>query len=383
MIVKQRPNPVNITFWLAMFVVGGLSSAHGAEPTEAKFQARDTPWTTTDDNPRVRAVLDGVSWEPGGFEVRCTATPGLAYDALVRFDSPLPSGQRWVDRVVLTWYAARGKDGKAIEAPAVLMVHSLHPRMLIANQLAASMAKRGLHVFIIQLPGYGWRWEGLGHFPGVTALEHGRQAVADCLRARDAIAALPNIKPGPIALQGTSLGGFVAATAAGIDPGPARGFDPVVLLISGGDSYGALMNGQFDARFLRRSLERKGYVGQKLKDLLEPVEPLRVAHRLNPRRTWLISARDDLTVPRASSDALAKAIGLDDSHRIWLGTNHYTTLLLLPAAAQTMADIILGEEPGQRDEPVKTDDSANPDGRGSSITPVGSASTGPATAYSR
>ncbi len=340
MLVKQRLKLIYAVLAVGL-LVACVHSAHAGGVAEATFAATDSPKARVDDDPKVQAILDAVSWDAGGFEVRCTATPGLGYDALVRFDSPMPTGKRQVDRVVLVWYAARGEDGEAMEAPAVLMVHSLHPQMIVADHLAKTFAMRGLHTFVLQLPGYGHRWGGQGSDPGVTALVHGRQAVADCLRARDVIAALPNIKPGPIALQGTSLGGFVAATAGGIE----QAFDPVVLLISGGDCYNALMNGQHDAMFLRQALNRRGYRGEALGDLLEPVEPLRVAHRLNPERTWMISARDDVTIPRASSDALAQAVGLDDDHRMWLGTNHYTTLLLLPAAAQHMADIILGEEP--------------------------------------
>ncbi len=364
--VKQRLELWRVVLAVGLSVVGMCGSADAAGVVEAKFQATDTPRARADDNPKMQAVLDATAWEAGGFEVRCTSTPGLAYDALVRFDSPLPTGKRWVDEVVLVWYAARGEDGKAIEAPAVLMVHTLQPQMLIAHRLAGDFAKRGLHTFILQLPGYGFREEGPGHFPGVTALIHGRQAVADCLRSRDAITALPNIKPGPIALQGTSLGGFVAATAGGIDPA----FDPVVLLVSGGDCYGALVNGQLDARFLRQSLDRQGYRGGALRKLLEPVEPLRVAHRLNPQRTWLFSARYDVTIPRASSDALAQAIGLDESHRIWLGTNHYTTLFLLPVVAQQMADIILDERPSPLNDPPDVVGHADPGGQGRAITPA-------------
>lgn len=309
------------------------------QAVEAHFKATDSPRASTDDDARTRAILEHFAWEPVDFEVRCTATPGLAYDALVRFPSPMPSGERWIDEVVLQWYAARGADGKAIEAPAVLLVHSLHPRMVIAQQIAQDFAGRGLHAFMIQLPGYGLRWDGGGHH-GVTALEHGRQGVADCLRARDAIRALPNIKPGPVALQGTSLGGFVAATAAGID----QAFDPVILLISGGDGYGTLTHGLHDALYLRQALERRGYRGDALRDLLEPVEPLRVAHRLNPERTWLISASDDVTIPKASSDALVRAAGLDDTHHLTLNATHYTIVVRLPAISKYMADIILGVE---------------------------------------
>ncbi len=325
---------------LALVLPGYMSVVREAcgQPAEAHFKATDTHMALSDDNAQTRATLQRFAWEPVEFDVRCTATPGLAYDALVRFASPVPSGERWVDEVVLQWYAARGEDGKAIEAPAVLMVHSLHPRMVIADQIARGFARRGLHAFVIQMPGYGLRRGGENQPPGVTALQHGRQAVADCLRARDAIRALPNISPRPIALQGTSLGGFVAATAGGIDPA----FNPVVLFISGGDGYGTLTHGLHDALYLRQALERMGYRGDALRDLLEPVEPLRVAHRLNPQRTWLISASDDVTIPKASSDALARAAGLDNEHHLTLNATHYTIVVRLPAVTNYMADIILG-----------------------------------------
>lgn len=345
--------------------LSGLGTARADQVAEARFAAHDTLKTARDDDPQVQAILDGMAWEPGEFEVRCTSTPGLAYDALVRFDSPFPSGDQWVDKVVLAWYAARDEDGQVIEAPAVLVVHSLHPKMVVADQIARVFAGQGLHTFVIHLPGYGLRTVNPGGGqggdpsgdrrirlradpgnsginPGVTALEHGRQAVADCRRARDAIAALPNIKPGPIALQGTSLGGFVAATAGALD----GAFDPVVLLISGADGYRTLQEGLHDAMFLRIALEKRGYTGQTLRKLLAPIEPLHVAHRLDPDRTWLISAKQDLTIPRFSSDALAEAIGLDDKHRLWLGTNHYTTLVVLPTITRRMSHIILGKEPG-------------------------------------
>ncbi len=343
---------IKALFGLICILCGLCVTALHAEQVkiaQARFEASDSAQAWADKDADAQAALDKIRWEPGGFEVRCTSTPGLVYDALVRFDSPMPSGERWVDEVVLVWYAARGEDGRAIEAPAVLMVHSLHPRMLIADQIARQFAKEGLHAFVLQLPGYGHRWEGRRQYPGITTLQRGRQAVADCLRARDAIAVLPNIKPGPIALQGTSLGGFVAATVGGIEPA----FEPVVLLISGGDGYGTLMNGLHDAMDLRMSLARMGYRGDALRELLDPIEPLNVAHRLDPARTWLISARDDMTIPRANSDALAEAIGLDDEHRTWINTNHYTSLVLLPSISKHMAGIILTEH-GESVSPLKT-----------------------------
>ena len=328
--------------------VSGLH-AQTDQVAHASFEARDSPRTWTDDDPATRAFLAQFAYEPAAFKVRCTSTPGLDYDALVKFDSPKPSGQKWVDEVVMLWYAARDENQQPIEAPAVLMVHSLHPQMIVAKQIARTFAKRGIHAFVIELPGYGLRWDGRQVHPGVTALEHGRQAVADCLRAHDAVKALPNIKPGPIALQGTSLGGYVAAAVGGID----TSFEPVLLLISGADGYGTLMNGQHDARYLKEALAREGYQGDALRKLLDQVEPLHVASRLDPENTYLISANDDVTIPKANSDALADAVGLDASHHVHLQATHYTTMVLIPAASEYMANIILGQ----------VDDAGTGDGR--------------------
>jgi hypothetical protein len=342
MFVKPLRQATTVT--LATILVAGCltcSIPASASAAEKTFEATDTPRAWSDKRPETEALLERIAFEPSTFEVRCTSTPGLPYDALVRFDSPAPTGQRWVDEVVLRWYAARDEQGEPLRAPAVLVVHTLHPGMVIADRIARIFARRGLHAFMIELPGFGQRWDGSRQHPGVTALEHGQQAIADCLRARDAIAALPNIADGPVGLQGTSLGGFVAATAGGVE----TAFDPVVLLISGGDGFGTLTNGKHDALRLRLALESKGYRGDALRDLLDPVEPLHVAHRLDPRRTWLISARDDMTIPRAGADALARQVGLDDEHRRWVHANHYTILVLLPAIADHMAAIVLGEAP--------------------------------------
>ncbi len=342
-----------IVILITMALYAGTASAQQPKVAEARFTAKDTVREWADNKSETDTFLKNIQWEPGEFEVRCTATPGLRYDALVRFESPVKTGDRWLDEVVLVWYAARGEDGKAIEAPAVLMVHSLHPQMIVADQLAQQFAKQGLHTFVIQMPGYGHRWDRLRRYPGTTTLINGRQTIADCLRAKDAISVLPNIKQGPIALQGTSLGGFVAATVGGIDPS----FKPVVLLISGADGYSTLTNGQHDAMYLRNALARLGYQGESLRDLLDPVEPLHVAQRLDPAQTWMINARDDQTIPRANSDALAEAVGLEDEHRLWVNANHYTAALLLKPVTEKMVQIIKGEEVMPEIEPgVPTSD---------------------------
>ena len=87
--------------WLAVAVCLALLPAQlsfnceaRGQAVEAHFKAVDSPRVLTDDDARTRAVLEQFAWQPAEFDVRCTATPGLAYDALVRFASPWSSRRR-------------------------------------------------------------------------------------------------------------------------------------------------------------------------------------------------------------------------------------------------------------------------------------------------
>ena len=301
-----------------------------------QFEARDTlsvDLTRADD--AALAVLRRVTWEPGAFTVRAEATPGAAHDARVTFPSPPVEGEAGDATVTLRWYAARNGDGTPKAAPAVLVVHTLHPDMAIGKAIARSFAKRGLHAFLVELPGYGARREA-GRVPGVVALHSPARTVVEVRRARDAIATLPNVADGRIALQGTSLGGFAGAVAASMD----GAFDPVVLLLSGADAFGVLRDGQADASRLRRLAHAAGHSDAELRRVLDRLDPQHVAHRLDPKRTWLFTARRDQVVPARNSDLLARTIDLPPAHHVTLDGGHYTAMLTLPGLVERMADII-------------------------------------------
>ncbi|HEX7009229.1 MAG TPA: hypothetical protein VF184_04560 [Phycisphaeraceae bacterium] len=335
----MRINPGHAV-WIALLLELLLGRAAlvwaGVPEGEAVFQARDTFDPSPDAQSQARAVLEAVAWTPGEFTVR--AAPGVEHDcdAVIRFPSPRPNGDPSLDEVVLLWYAARDDDGQAIEAPAVLVVHSLHGKLTPDKAIARMLVQHGLHAFIVQLPGYGLRRGPLDRSGYIVTFQHALQAIADVRRARDAITVLPNVQAGPVAIEGTSLGGFVASVVASLD----RAFNPVLLALSGADCYQVLQQGQMDAQRVRERLQEFGYVGEKLRALLEPLEPANLVHRLDPQRTWVFTAVNDQVVPRASSDALAAAIGLEPDHRIFLPGDHYTCALALPQAVGMMARII-------------------------------------------
>jgi dienelactone hydrolase len=218
--------------------------------------------------------------------------------------------------------------------------------MPVGRLFARSLCFKGIHAFLIHLPYYGQRRPDDFQLDGSRFLSTMRQAIADVRRARDAISALPDIEPQHISVQGTSLGGFVVATSASLD----GCFDGTFITLAGGDLHGVITGGQKDTAKVRQLLAEAGFTDQRLKDLLWHIEPNRVAHRLNPRTTWLYSAKHDHVVPLRNAFTLADAARLDASHHIRVIGNHYTAILFFPTvldhmvhSIQTLAGVVQPE----------------------------------------
>ena len=162
-----------------------------------------------------------------------------------------------------------------------------------------------------------------------------RQGVADARRAFDAVAALPGVDRTRISLQGTSLGGFVATSAASLD----GCYHQTFIMLAGGDLYHMILNGKQDTAKLREQLAQAGYTDDKLKELLNQVEPTRIAHRLPPARTWIYAALQDDVVPIRNARILADAIPLDRQHRMEFVGGHYTAALWLPVVLDQFAKV--------------------------------------------
>jgi dienelactone hydrolase len=324
---------------IVSLVVLGVAHAADAPVRVQKYSARDSLAPQADDSADARACLDNLCWKPGAFEVTVEPTNDPAMHAFVRFPSPRPNGVEQNDRVALEWYAAKNDAGELIDAPAVVVVHESGSNMEVGRLFAKAFHAQGLHAFMIQLPFYGLR-RPAGMRPDGRHVEPTmKQGIADVRRARDAVSVLPHVDKTNIALQGTSLGGFVAATTAGLD----RGFTSVHIMVAGGDLYELVANGKREAGKLREMLAEAGYSGDKLRDLFAQVEPNRLAHRLDKEHTWLYSATRDQVVPPAHAFSFAKAAGLDDEHHIRLWADHYTGIVYMPVVVEGMAKKIRGE----------------------------------------
>jgi dienelactone hydrolase len=302
-----------------------LAAAEPPVQVESHYAAHDTLACGDEASDDARQCLAGLSWTPAKFDVRCDKPQPGCGDVLVRFPSPIDTGDAVSDLVAMEWYPARDGDGNLLRAPALVVVHESGRNMPVGRMIARGLQGAKLHAFLIQLPGYGVRKSAAAMSEANTFVTL-RQAIADVRRARDAVAALPHVDTGTIGLQGTSLGGFVTATVAGVD----RGYDRVFILLAGGNLHQVIAQGARDSASLREKLKAAGIEGEKLRDLTRGIEPLRLAHRIDPQTTWLYSGQFDDVVPPACSQALAEAARLPAEHHIVLPVDHYSGIFLLP-----------------------------------------------------
>lgn len=282
-----------------------------------------------------QACLAGLCWQPTAFDVRLE-NPWKHGDLCVVFPSPRPVGNADNDTVAMEWYIARDDAGQPRLAPACVVVHESGRGMDVGRLIARSLNAHGLHTFLIHLPWYGKRQPEAGKPTAEMVLPALSQGIADVRRAHDAVAAIPCVDRHKIAVQGTSLGGFVTATASGLD----QCYDSTFILLAGGDLAGIIQHGSKDAAKFRDNLIQAGLNDAEISAALHSVEPLRIAHRLNPLRTWLYSGLFDDVVPPKHCDQLAAAAALAEDHHLKLHANHYSGIIYLPVVlAQIHAHI--------------------------------------------
>ena len=302
------------------------------------FAARDSLNCQPDGNADAAACIAGLKWPVAAFTVRCeTAMPGGG-DWLVRFPSPVPVGDAVNDLVAMEWHMARDKDGKPMKAPAIVIVHESGRGMVAGKVFAKGLRPYGFHTFLIHLPGYGARTSTLTNNPKLM-LPALKQAIADVRRARDAVAALPFVDSTNIALQGTSLGGFVTATVSGLD----RGYDRIFILLAGGNIADVILTGTRDAAGLKRRLLESGITDDEIRASAKTIEPLRLAHRVDPKRVWLYTGKSDDVVPPACSRAFATAAKLGAEHHIELPVGHYSAAILMPLILPRIHELMRGQ----------------------------------------
>jgi dienelactone hydrolase len=308
------------------------------------FKSRDTIDCGQDPSADASECIAGLSWKQAEFEVRLEdSDPKQKYERLVRFPSPTPLGDPQGDIVAMEWHLARDSDGQPIKAPAMVVVHESGSGMTVGRIVARGLRSHGIHTFMLQMPNYGVRRQSKER-EVVKFLPSLKQAIADVRRARDAVSVLPFVDATNIGVQGTSLGGFVTASVAGLD----AGYQHCFILLAGGNLHEVIFQGQKDAAKVRERLENAGVTKEQILEHARQIEPLRLAHRVRPEITWLFSGQFDDVVPPACSHAFAKAAKLPAAHHIEMPVDHYSGIVLLPKVLKDMSQAM-----GVLDPPIR------------------------------
>jgi dienelactone hydrolase len=264
----------------------------------------------------------------------------------VTFPSPFVSPFECNNTVHCEYFMAKSAapPSLAVKRPAVVVLHILDGKFVAERLVCGCLAASGTNALLLKMPFYGPRrppeWKGQ-MTDDIEVLYAGlKQAIMDTRRAAEWLASRPEVDPKAIGLCGISLGGFVAATAAGVD----GNFPRVVIVLAGGDLVKVLDNRPREVVALRELAEKRGYTTARLQELLHPVEPLTFASRLKKTKMLMINGKEDEVVPEECSQALADASG---AKLKWFEATHYTLVEFLPTLLQEVAEFFAVSSEGR------------------------------------
>jgi dienelactone hydrolase len=158
-----------------------------------------------------------------------------------------------------------------------------------------------------------------------------RQTVLDLRRATAWMESRPEIDHARLGILGTSLGSFMAALTAEMEPKLAR----VAVLLGGGGFVDAYWNHPQAAPF-RGFFQLLGGTKEQAKEWFAPLDPLTCAANLKDRKLLIIAAKKDEIVPPQMAVNLWEATGRQ--RIIWLNAGHYSAAVYLISGLSTIAE---------------------------------------------
>ncbi|MHC4829372.1 MAG: alpha/beta hydrolase family protein, partial [Planctomycetota bacterium] len=259
----------------------------------------------------------------------------IVYD--LTFPSGRPSAHAENNTVHCRFYQTPVKDGE--KAPLAFVLHHLGGDFSAEALLAEFLAESGVHALEVEFPYYGPRRPKKGPAPKglmqadfTAAVSAMRQAICDFRRALDWVESRNDVDMKRVGVTGVSLGGILGSIVSGVD----QRFQRNVYIIAGGDLGGIIMNPSGETRRAREVIAKKGWSIDDVRQLVNPIEPLRYAHRIDGRGAMMITAGQDQIIPKASSDALWEAIGKPPRH--FYPTDHYIVATFLLDLFQKVRD---------------------------------------------
>jgi dienelactone hydrolase len=258
------------------------------------------------------------------------SVPGVEVDVFIlRFPSPVETACRENNTVYAEYYRPRG----AGPFPAAIVLDVTAGDQSLSRGMATHFAAHGIAGLFVQMAYYGPRRPPGSKLrmlaPDVNhSVNAVRQTVLDLRRAAAWLAARQELDPNRLGVVGTSLGSFIGALTAEMEPRLTR----VAVLLGGG----GLVDAYYDdprGKPYRALWEALGGTRGRLAKLLAPVDPLTCAANLKDRKLLMLAARRDDIVPPRMAEALWQATGRQKI--VWFDCTHYGAVAyIVPAMAE-------------------------------------------------
>jgi dienelactone hydrolase len=244
----------------------------------------------------------------------------------VRFPSPVESPDPENNTVHAEYYRPRGPG----PFPCSIVLDITGGDQSLSRLIATNLAQSGVGGLFVQMAYYGPRRP-----PGSPrrflspdvrrTLGAVRQTVLDLRRAAAWMEARPEIDARRLGILGTSLGSFMAALSAEMEPR----LDRVVVLLGGGGLVDAFYDHPKGA-LVRKFWEALGGTRERLVEIVAPADPITRAANLKERKLLIIAGQRDEIVPPRATVALWKASG--EQKIVWYDCTHLGAALYYAAA---------------------------------------------------
>lgn len=234
----------------------------------------------------------------------------------VTFPSPVKSPVEENNTVHAEFYRPKS----AGKHPVVIVLDILQGNQLVARSQALWLAQHDVAAMVVYMAYYGPRRPAGSKERMLTpdvakSVANITQTVLDCRRATAWLAARPDVDAERMGVLGTSLGSFVGGVVAAAEPKLTR----ACLLLGGGglvDSFSELPK----ATVIVKGLALVGLTRERLKAMIDPVDPLTYADLLKGKKLLLVAASRDDVVPPAAMKRLWEATG--KPKLVWVDATH-------------------------------------------------------------
>jgi dienelactone hydrolase len=219
--------------------------------------------------------------------------------------------------------------------PAVIVLDITAGSQIVSRTISTWLAQNGVAAMFVQMAYYGPRRPPGSRLRLLSPdVEHSlaaiRQTVLDLRAAAAWLESRPEVDPHRLGILGTSLGSFMAALTAEMEPRLGR----VVVLLGGGGVVDAYYDHPRAAPY-RRIYEALGGTKEKLARRIAPADPITCAANLKDHRLLILAGNRDEIVPPRMARALWEAAGRQKI--VWYDCGHYTAVLYIVAALDQIA----------------------------------------------